>query len=231
VSELLDRIEKEIRERLAATRDAMVEHERLQAALHALTGAGEDAARAVKARATGRGSAKPASGRTAPSSSPARTGTGDQTTTPAKPRAKRSRTATPAPSARKRAPRGANREVVLSTVADRPGVTSGELADATGIKRATLSTLLGKLTKSGELERHEQPSGLQGYSLARSTQANDAPTGGSEERVSAPAATGEGDAPTAGQRAETLGTSSSDEEASTDTATEDPAAPNSSEGA
>ena len=128
-----------------------------------------------------------------------------------------------------RAPRGANREAVLRTVADRPGVTSGELADATGIKRATLSTLLGKLTKSGELERREQPSGLRGYSLARSTQANDAPTPRSDEQASAPAATGEGDAPTAGQRAETPVTPSADDEASTATGTDDAATPNSSE--
>jgi DNA-binding IclR family transcriptional regulator len=120
---------------------------------------------------------------------------------------------------------------VLRTVADRPGVTSGELADATGIKRTTLSTLLGRLTRSGELEQQEQPSGLRGYSLARSTAANGAPTLGSDEQVSAPAATGESDAPTTGQRAENAGPPSGEDGASTATGTEDPAAPNASDGA
>ena len=128
-----------------------------------------------------------------------------------------------------RAPRGANREAVLRTVADRPGVTSGELADATGIKRATLSTLLGKLTKSGELERREQPSGLRGYSLARSTQANDAPTLGPDEQASAPAATGESDAPT-GERPQDGDAPSAEGGAATATGTEDAArAPETSE--
>jgi hypothetical protein len=37
VSELLERIQSEIRERLEASRAAVREHERLEAALHALT--------------------------------------------------------------------------------------------------------------------------------------------------------------------------------------------------
>jgi hypothetical protein len=51
VSELLDRIQREIRERLEASRAAVLEHERLEAALHALGDAGSRATRAV----TGRG--------------------------------------------------------------------------------------------------------------------------------------------------------------------------------
>jgi len=54
VSELLDRIQREIRERLEATRAAVVEHERLEAALRALGDAGSRATRAV--RGSGRGS-------------------------------------------------------------------------------------------------------------------------------------------------------------------------------
>jgi hypothetical protein len=58
VSELLDRIQREIRERLEASRAAVREHERLEAALHALGGAGSRATRAV--RGSGRG-ARPSS--------------------------------------------------------------------------------------------------------------------------------------------------------------------------
>ena len=66
VSELLDRIQREIRERLEASRAAVREHERLEAALHALGDAGSRATRAV----TGRGdSARASSSSARPSSS------------------------------------------------------------------------------------------------------------------------------------------------------------------
>jgi hypothetical protein len=48
VSELLDRVRREIRERLEATRAAVFEYERLEAALHALGDAGSRATRAVR---------------------------------------------------------------------------------------------------------------------------------------------------------------------------------------
>jgi len=50
MSELLDRIRREIRERLDASRAAVLEHERLEAALNALGDAGSRATRAVRAR-------------------------------------------------------------------------------------------------------------------------------------------------------------------------------------
>jgi hypothetical protein len=60
VSELLDRIRREIRERLEASRAAVVEHERLEAALHALSNAGSRATRAVTDRGySSRSSAPP----------------------------------------------------------------------------------------------------------------------------------------------------------------------------
>src|SRR5215211_318083 len=66
VSELLDRIQREIRERLEASRAAVLEHERLEAALHALGDAGSRATRAVAGRDRGsRATATP------PRSSPA----------------------------------------------------------------------------------------------------------------------------------------------------------------
>jgi hypothetical protein len=68
VSELLDRIQKEIRERLQASRAAVHEHERLEAALHALGDAGSRATRAV----TGRGGGARAPARAARPASSAR---------------------------------------------------------------------------------------------------------------------------------------------------------------
>jgi MarR family len=80
---------------------------------------------------------------------------------------------------------------VLRVVADRPGVSSGELADATGVKRATLSTLLATLTKRGELERREMPGGQRGYALAASTDAGNNAKGDAEAPDSAPDANGQ----------------------------------------
>ena len=50
MSELLERIQSEIRERLEASRAAVRERERLEAALHALSEAGSRATRAVTER-------------------------------------------------------------------------------------------------------------------------------------------------------------------------------------
>jgi hypothetical protein len=199
VSELLDRIHREIRERMTASRAAAREYERLQAALTALTGAGSRAApgeprrgkpgvsaggsRGAAAVKDGSGGAG-ASGRAVAASgerAPTRRGGG------------RGRSGAKASGrAARRAPRGANREAVLRVVADRPGVSSGELADATGVKRTTLSTLLATLTKRGELERRELPGGQRGYMLAASADAGNEANGVAKAPVSAPDANGQG---------------------------------------
>jgi len=70
-------------------------------------------------------------------------------------------------SARPRAPRGANREAVLRTVAARPGLTVRELTAATGVKPSSLPPLLRTLTLRGELEKRRLPNGQTGYALAR----------------------------------------------------------------
>jgi MarR family protein len=70
-------------------------------------------------------------------------------------------------SARQRAPRGANRDAVLRVVSERPGVTTAELAVASGVDRNTLYALLANLTKRGELERRRLPGGKAGYAAPR----------------------------------------------------------------
>jgi IclR helix-turn-helix domain len=173
VSELLDRIEKEIRERLAATRAAVLEHERLQAALQALTETGEDAARAVKGRVRRPGArdAEPAPTAPAPPPVPAPAAAEPAPATPRSP----ARRKPPAP--RPRAPRGANREAVLKVVGERPGVTNAELSAASGVQRGTLSTLLRTLVTRGELEKRSLPGGKVGYALAASAPAAAADSG------------------------------------------------------
>jgi DNA-binding transcriptional ArsR family regulator len=86
--------------------------------------------------------------------------------------------------ARKRAPRGANREAVLRVVGERPGITTSELAPASGVEKRTLYTLLSTLTKQGVLERQDLPGGQTGYRVrAADTAPAEAP---------APAASGQG---------------------------------------
>jgi hypothetical protein len=73
--------------------------------------------------------------------------------------------------ARPRAPRGANREAVLRTVAARPGLTVRELTASTGVKPSSLPPLLRTLTDRGELEKRRLPNGQTGYALARTADA------------------------------------------------------------
>ena len=72
---------------------------------------------------------------------------------------------TPA-TARKRAPRGANRLAVLRAAEDRPGATSAELATISGVQANTLHALLARLVKSGELQKETLPTNRTGYALA-----------------------------------------------------------------
>jgi len=76
---------------------------------------------------------------------------------------------------RRRASRGANREAVLRVVAERPGVTTRELAAASGVKGGTLSALLRTLTQRGELEKRALPGGRTGYALAASAASGEQP--------------------------------------------------------
>src|SRR4051812_46692558 len=61
LSEFLERIQREIRERLAASRAAVREHERLEAALHALEGVASRATRPLSARGKAQSAAARAS--------------------------------------------------------------------------------------------------------------------------------------------------------------------------
>jgi hypothetical protein len=90
----------------------------------------------------------------------------------------------PARAARQRAPRGANREAVLRTVAARPGLTLRELTSVTGVKPSSLPPLLRTLTLRGELEKRKLPNGQTGYALART--AAEEPAEAGEELQAAP---------------------------------------------
>ena len=66
-----------------------------------------------------------------------------------------------------RARRGANREAILAAVGERPGATAREIADFTGIARATVASTVTRLAADGVLERSELPAGGVGFRPAR----------------------------------------------------------------
>lgn len=140
VADLLDRICKELTARLAELRPLVEEHKRLEAALGALNQA---QGAAPKARATNASATA-----TATASRRRRTGSRGSA------------------GSRKRAPRGANRQAVLRALQERPGASSGELAAVSGVEHNTLQSLLARLVRDGELEKHELPNGRMGYALS-----------------------------------------------------------------
>ena len=64
-----------------------------------------------------------------------------------------------------RAPRGQNKARILGVVGERSGVSAAEVAQATGIASATVSSTLAKLASSGEVLREQLPGGGVGFRL------------------------------------------------------------------
>jgi DNA-binding transcriptional ArsR family regulator len=133
MADLVGQIQRDIEKRLQELRPLIEEKERLEAVLAAL---------------------KNGSGA---SSGPA---------APPRPRATTTRSAARAPYAggkSRRAPRGANREAILSVVRERPGVSAAEVASITRIAKPTVHTTISQLKRKGILE----PEGSGGVKLAR----------------------------------------------------------------
>jgi len=83
-----------------------------------------------------------------------------------RPRATTTRAAGRAPYAAgkgRRAPRGANREAILTVVRERPGVSAAEVAEITRIAKPTVHTTISQLKRKGILE----PEGSGGVKLAK----------------------------------------------------------------
>jgi biotin operon repressor len=70
-----------------------------------------------------------------------------------------------------RAPQGANKQRIIETVMDDPGVTATEIAERTGVKRTVVSATINRLKRNGELEPLGQgvrvPSGRRLAALTR----------------------------------------------------------------
>ncbi len=93
---------------------------------------------------------------------------GSASTTPSapRPRATATRSVARAPYAAgrgRRAPRGANRDAILTVVRERPGVSAAEVAEITRIAKPTVHTTISQLKRKGILE----PEGSGGVKLAR----------------------------------------------------------------
>ena len=197
MSDVLERIRRELQQRLESTRAAAQEHERVRAALEALEHAAAprekvarraaSGARQAKRGSTGRGrtveaqdglartgspgSPAAAVGRATGSRKPAARGRKPAAASTAKARSavkSGGRARSQAKPAGTRAPRGANREAVLAVVRERPGVTAREVAAASGVTGGTLYSLLARLTARGELAKRDLPGGQTGYALADS---------------------------------------------------------------
>jgi predicted Rossmann fold nucleotide-binding protein DprA/Smf involved in DNA uptake len=128
-------IAQQVKARVKYIEDQLKQHHKLTDELKRLRDAltrleGEARSRVSTVRRTGKPRAKPAGGAT------------------------RTRAAEPA-SVPARAPRGQNKAKVLDALKDGP-MTASEIAKATGIATGTVSTMLTKLVKTGELAKAER---------------------------------------------------------------------------
>jgi CRP-like cAMP-binding protein len=131
----------DVEEQLKQHRDLSEELDRLRGALARLEG--DVTARVRGARSPSKSSTRAATTATAKSPTPAKSAAGGQK--PAR--------------ARSVAPRGQTRATILEALKDGPK-TAGEISQTTGIPRASASTTLNKLAKSGDVVKAER-----GYKL------------------------------------------------------------------
>jgi Winged helix-turn-helix DNA-binding len=137
MADLLDAIQRQLRQRLDELRPLVSEYERLREADRAL-GASPGADGSVADRERGGSGER---------SRRARRGT-------------RARTSTAAS-------REANREKILAVVDERPGVTKAELREAAGLSSAGLGQNLRRLVASGRVREEALPGEQIGYRLAQ----------------------------------------------------------------
>jgi CRP-like cAMP-binding protein len=144
-------IAQQVKARIKQIEDQLRQHERLTNELERLRDALTRLEGAARSRvsASGRSAAKPGQGRgrtTAAKRAGAQAGAAN---------------ASKPASAPARAPRGQNKAKVLEALKEGP-MTASEIAKVTGIGSGTVSTMLNKMAKSGELDKAER-----GYKLPR----------------------------------------------------------------
>lgn len=144
---MIDRIRQDIQDRLD---QLLAEADRLRQALSALGGESRQSA----SRSTGSGSSTRSRSRSSGTGGPRTRGSGTTSS--------RSRGAS---SSRGRGSAGGTKSSVLQALSDANGnaMTASEVASATGLGRASVSTTLSKLAKSGEVTKADR-----GYQLSTS---------------------------------------------------------------
>jgi len=55
-----------------------------------------------------------------------------------------------------RAPQGANKQLIMGTILERPGITAPEISEITGIKRTIVAATINRLKRGGELEPYDE---------------------------------------------------------------------------
>ena|SRR5438552_2803159 len=148
---MIDQIRSDIQARL---KEVLAEAEKLRGALTAL-GAKDNSSSTTNAPA-----AAPARRRRTASARRSRTSTATAATPQ---RATRAR-ATTRSGQRTRTASGATKSAVLAALRGGKPMTAGEVASATGLGRASVSTTLSKLSKTGEVSK-----AARGYTLGRSS--------------------------------------------------------------
>jgi DNA-binding transcriptional ArsR family regulator len=144
---MIDRIRSEIQSRLD---ELQAETDKLRQALAAL-GSGDGRASSARGGGARRGSRRSTStsARGATSSGARATGTRRTRTNGAT--ATSTRRSAASSSRRGRSASGATKRAVLEALSGSESMTAGEVASATGLGRASVSTTLSKLSKSGEV--------------------------------------------------------------------------------
>jgi RNA polymerase primary sigma factor len=167
---MIDRIRHDIQTRLD---QLLSEADRLRQALHALGGDGGSRT-AARSSSSARSSSAARSGSTARSSSDSSAAPAATRTRSTAARASRARSAAPRRSSAgtSRAASGGTKNSVLKALGDADGkaLTASEVAAATGLGRASVSTTLSKLARAGEVEKADR-----GYRLATASSNGGAP--------------------------------------------------------
>jgi Winged helix-turn-helix DNA-binding len=55
-----------------------------------------------------------------------------------------------------RAAKGANKQLILQLIGERPGITAAQIASSTGLKRTVVASTVSRLKRYGELRDYEQ---------------------------------------------------------------------------
>jgi CRP-like cAMP-binding protein len=155
-------IVKSVKSRIKQIEDELAKHERLSEELERLRDALGRLEGAARSRVSGRREAARPAGRSAGVAKPAggtrsraaRGGGGARPAGRSTARGKRAGAAA-GTSAPARAPRGQNKVKVLEALKAGP-MTASEIANATGVATGTVSTLLTKLRKTGEVVKAER---------------------------------------------------------------------------